>query len=228
MLDERHRHRGVEPRAQVEQQRRARQRRDEVERDGGGEPGAEDTEQVDIAARHDGIDDGARDDRRDEREELKGQREREHPRKLSTPHDDAEVTRERLGTRSERLERLARLEDEGNAGEGAAELREWHATPPARRIDQMNEVARDALEDEKVVEFPVEDRRLVEVDEIFDVDLHAARAEAVVARGREDGIGVGAVAIDADEVAQLLDACVATVVPSTIARLATPQSSWLS
>ena len=208
------RHPRVEMGAHVEQQERAQQRREEAEAHDRPQAGRHHPEELDVAARDHPVDQGADQQRHGEGEEL------HHPGGDDDPLEDVRMLAQQLeeavpfaGLPLLRLEVLTRLEGEGHAGERAAQLVAADLPAPARRIDQLGAVRGQVLEDQEVVELPVQDRARREVLEVVDLlHLDAAPPQAEDPGGGEDGHGVRAVAAEAGDLAHLVELQVLAVV----------------
>ncbi len=100
---------------------------------------------------------------------------------------------------------LAWLQHQHHAGERLAELRAGDAASAERGIDDVDAVFAQSLEDDVVVELPVQDRTGLEILDGIEVDLHAAAAQPEVVRCVEERERRGAVATPAAHLAYVVE-----------------------
>ena len=205
VLEEADRHAGVEPGPQVQEQVGADHLGQRVEADQhhDAEPG--DQEQVAIAARHHLVDHHAGQER--QREGEHAEEERHHHRTGERRPLGAELAGQPAQPAAPapraRLEAAGRLQHQGDAGEGAVELRRAHQARAARRIHDARAAAADPVEHDEVAEAPVQDRAARQEREVARLDPQGAAGQAVALAGGEDGARGDAVARDAHVAAQL-------------------------
>jgi hypothetical protein len=196
VLDEPRRQVYVQARAQVQQQVAPQQCREEEVADDRTHGGPGHQQEVPVVAGDDHVHQQPGQQRKGECQQPQEHRCHEDPGEpLSLAEQRPEIAPGALGLQCGGLEVLTRLERDGDPGVGTT--KHLHGQSPASqsRIHDLHAVSPQALEDDEVREFPVEDgggRQLLEVVEVRD---HAPCAQAMLLRRPGHGQRVDAVAV---------------------------------
>jgi hypothetical protein len=130
----------------------------------------------------------------------------EHPGEPSgLAEQRSEIPPGALDVQLRSLEVLTRLERDGDTCVGATEDLHGQSAAPQGRINDLHAVSPQALEDDEVREFPVEDRRGRQVFEVIEVRGHTPCAQAIPLRRLGHGQRVDAVAVGACHLAHLVE-----------------------
>ena len=157
----------------------AHQRSEEVEPEQREEAGAQDGQQVVIAAGHDAIDDRAGEDRHGQREDLEDQRQHRGANPGVGPaHGLPQIARIGFSIRSPLSKSSPGSSTTAMPVNARARDRRFECDGVRRTGRRPRFVVRHALEDNEVIELPVEDRSHGEILELLDLELHAARLQA--------------------------------------------------
>jgi len=213
-VEEAERQLGVELRAELKKELVAKERRRKVNQDEEAEPNEEHHQQVLVVARNDAVDEATVDEREHDAEDLEQDRRDGDPRpQARVGEDTAEVAINRppllLLRLAARREAVGLLEEERDARERSTDLVPIGATPAERRIDDADAALVDAVEDDEVVEVPVQDRSHADLGQLVRLDPHAAPRQIEVLGGVEELGGRDAVARDARRLAHGLELHVA-------------------
>jgi hypothetical protein len=159
----------------------------------GRHPHPDDEQQIVIAAGHDAVDDHRRQHRQRQRHDPQRDRgDEDAPDQRALREELDEVAPDLAAARRRRRERLRRLEREGDTREVLAEAIDRDRAPAECRVDDLDDVAANAIEHDEVVEVPMQDRAGRQVAQIVEAEPHAATAEPELFRAAEDAERIGA------------------------------------